>query len=120
MAQFHQHPDGTIYVRGPAGVYCDTAVSFAADHGRPAPALPPGAAARLYDDTPNARAHVLSDAKGNQLSNELESWLFGDEAIAALESLLERQRIRLTPPPLPPLPLSSTGMKAAAVGATTF
>jgi hypothetical protein len=118
MAQFHLHPDGTIYVRGPAGIYCDTVANFATDHGLPPPPLLEGAAERLYDDTPDARVHVLADAKGNHRSNDQAPWPFADQAIAALADLLERQRARTAPPPAPPVPALTT--KAAAVGATTF
>jgi hypothetical protein len=40
MAQFHQHPNGNVFVRSGAAVYEETPENFAGDHGSAAPTLP--------------------------------------------------------------------------------
>jgi hypothetical protein len=90
MAQFHQHPNGSIYVRSADGVYEETPENFAADHGAP-PALPDGVLERLYDD---GGRHALIDAKGNHVDTGPIPFDFGDAAIAAYSSLIGKKKTR--------------------------
>lgn len=92
MAQFHEHPDGWIYVRTAAGTYADTTANFIADFRWQIPARPEGLVERLYDD---GGRHVLTDAKGNHVLNGPVPWEWGDRAIAQVETLLSRQSARL-------------------------
>lgn len=91
MARWHLHPDGVVIVEGPAGIYIDTPVNFAADFGRAVPALPAGMVERLYDP---AGRHFVADAKGNAYPVEPVTFAFGDAAIAALPDLLASKAAR--------------------------
>jgi hypothetical protein len=88
MAQFHQHPNGKIYVRTAGSVYEETPENFAADHGASAPALPDGVRERIYDD---GGRHALIDAKGNQVDSGPIPFEFGDAAIAACSALIAKK-----------------------------
>jgi hypothetical protein len=49
MGEFHQHPDGEIWIRnGNGNNYHDTPENFARDFGEAAPALPAGANEQIY------------------------------------------------------------------------
>jgi hypothetical protein len=90
MAQFHQHPNGSIFVRSAAGVYEETPDNFAADHASP-PVLPDGVIERIYDD---AGRHALIDATGNHVDSGPIPFDFGDAAIAACAALLAKKKAR--------------------------
>ena len=89
MISFHQHPDGLVFVRMEAGVYCDTLANFTADYGQDI-TLPAGSE-RYYE--PGQR-HVI-----NGEPQALE-WPPGDWAIADFEKIKANKLIRVTPPPL--------------------
>lgn len=89
MSQFHQHPDGLIYVRAAISVYCDTSECFSFDNNSPVPALPPGIKQRIYDR--QAKTHRLFDAFNNHVADGDVPWHYGDAAIANIASLLTAQ-----------------------------
>src|SRR5215831_2762213 len=100
MGEFHHHPDGLIFVRPTSGTaYGDTLANFATDYGQPAPALPTGADEQLY--TQNVR-HSYKKA-GMVIDGGPRVWTWGDNAIAAVASLLAAQAAR-NPPPTPSNP----------------
>jgi len=91
MAQFHEHPDGLVILRASTGEYQDTRANFVADYRWKIPAKPDWAVERLYDD---GGMHKLIDAKGNDLASGPIPWEFGDRAVAAIATILERQAAR--------------------------
>lgn len=109
MAQFHQHPDGHIYVRTNEGIYRETPANFAIDYAKKLPALPPGVVERIYDDEGR---HAFIDAKGNHVDSGPMPFPFGDAAIAAAAALHAKKKARedaampVFSPPMakPPLP----------------
>ena len=88
MPNFHQHPDGIIFVRGDLQVYQDTPENFEADYGQPPPPLPDGMTERFYE--PGVR-HFFYNGH-NALPVKMR-WL-GDNVIASLFALLEVQSAR--------------------------
>lgn len=94
MPEFHQHPDGLIYVRGDLAIYCDTPDNFTADYGAPAPALPDGERERIYTQ---GDRHVICGKYGD---TALEMpWPEGDAIIAACATLVDRAAARLNQRP---------------------
>lgn len=90
MQNFHHHPDGLIYVRTDAGIYCDSVENFALDLGQPYPGLPEGFDERYYE--PGVK-HCLS-TRTSAVPQEL-SWPEGDAYIAAYDSLVAAKNLRL-------------------------
>jgi hypothetical protein len=101
MPQFHQHPDGLVFVRADDGTYYgDTIVNFSTDFGEGIPPLPISADERIY--VPDKR-HVMHDSiNGRIVDAGPLRWDYGDRAIAALEELLSAKAERDKPPPPPP------------------
>lgn len=93
MSQFHEHPDGWVYVRTPNGTYVDTRENFIVDFKWQFEPTPTGCVERLYDDSGDG-AHRLMDDKSNHHWNGDIPWAFGDRAIAAIETLLQTQKER--------------------------
>lgn len=91
MPNFHQHPDGLIFVRGETEeFYIDTPENFEADYGFPLPALPEGMTERFYE--PGIR-HFFSNNSDSFPAPELV-WGWGDTVITSLRSLLVVQQAR--------------------------
>lgn len=105
--EFHQHPEGTIYIRTERGIYSDTPENFELDFGQPLPPLPEGAIERIY--VPGIR-HPISDGTNVVAGGEMP-WDYGDQAIAAIDALLTAQTKRTPPPPEFRAPSVSPNMK---------
>lgn len=103
MNEFHQHPDGFIYVRTDAGTYADTVVNFLADAGLSAlPPLPAGADDHIYRQ--GKRHAYMGD--GTVIAGGPMPWPEGDTIIARYSQLKLAQMNRQPPPPPPPPPAS--------------
>jgi hypothetical protein len=89
-AEFHQHPDGFVYVRTDAATYADTLENFEGDFGVTIPALPEGAEERVY--TQDKRHAVMGD--GNIIEGGPMPWDLGDQIIASVQSGLAAQVTR--------------------------
>ena len=101
MDQFIQLANGFVRVQAGAAVYADSAENFAADYGEAAPALPDGATERIYE--PNRRHAIIAD--DCVIAGGALPWEFGDDAIAAIGSLLAAQTLRIgEPSPQPSTP----------------
>lgn len=87
--QYHRHPDGFIFVRGPEDSYSATLEQFEADYGFPAPAIPDGWNEEFYE--PGQR-HFYADGNGAQPLPLV--WTDGDLIISALPALLDIQARR--------------------------
>ena len=109
--EIHQHPDGSIFVRGDAGSYNDTYEHFVLDFGMELPELPDGADEQVY--TQGVRHAFMGG--GHVIAGGDMPWPEGDAIIADLPNGLAAQAERNKPPeppePLPPPPL----MPACAV-----
>jgi hypothetical protein len=91
LPQFHQHPDGLIYIRvSSKQFYMDTPANFVLDFGQPIPALPAGANERLYIQ---GKSHALLNREGLVAGGEMP-WKYGDVAIYGLQQILQRQKDR--------------------------
>src|SRR5215204_1459087 len=91
MGEFHQHPDGNIFVRGDAGIYyTDTPENFTADFGVEPPVLPDGADDHVYTQ---GRRHAFMGG-GNIIAGGPVPWPVGDQVIAALPAGLAAQAAR--------------------------
>lgn len=97
--EFHQHPDGWVYVRTPNGIYNDTRENFERDSGRKLRALPEGANEHIY--TQGVRHCFMGD--GNIIEGGEREDAELDEIINSVASLLEKKRVRdekaAQPPP---------------------
>lgn len=90
MPNFHQHPDGLIFVRGDEETYVDTVENFIADFGQPLPELPPGLNERYYE--PGIR-HFCTNGL-DAFPQEGLSWPYGNLALSSLPALLAVQQAR--------------------------
>lgn len=102
MGEFHQHPDGFIYVRAEDGaLYADTKENFVSDAGLTLPALPDGADDHIYTQD---RRHAFM-GNGNVIEGGPVPWDWGDAVIARVPQLLAAQDARKpAPAPVPPVP----------------
>jgi hypothetical protein len=91
MPQYHRHPDGLIFVRGPEAIYSDTLANFERDNGGPAPGLPEECNEQFYE--PGVR-HFY--ANGNEALPLPLEWVEGDLIISSLPALLDIQARRIT------------------------
>ena len=91
MSDFHQHPDGPIYVRTPDGVYADTPENFAADFGATVPPLPAGADEHIYTQ---GRRHCFMGG-GDVIDGGPMPWTEGDAIIAGVAAALQAQAERV-------------------------
>jgi hypothetical protein len=98
--EFHQHPDGKIFVRTDYGTYSDTPENFEADFGVTLPTLPPGAIERIYTQ---GKRHAIHDDEGNVIAGGPMPWDFGDQVISSIETGMtawtQRQESQEHPPP---------------------
>lgn len=94
MTSFEEHSDGRIYVRTDAATYIDTVENFTADNGAAPDALPDGVVERVYVP---GRRHALGDGDGNTVAGGDRVWAFGDNAIAAIATLIAAQTARNAP-----------------------
>lgn len=85
--EFHQHPDGLIYVRTATGTYVDTPENFGEDFGRPIPPLPAGADEHVYTQ---GRRHCFMGG-GDVIDGGPMQWPVGDEIIASIAAGLSAQ-----------------------------
>lgn len=89
MLNFHQHPDGLIFVRGETEIYSDTLENFEVDYGQALPGLPEGMTERFYE--PGIR-HFFYD--GHTALPDKMPWPWGDTVIDSLPALLAMQVAR--------------------------
>lgn len=90
MGEFHQHPDGYIIVRSGAKFYVDSRDNFTADYGKIPPEVPENAVERIYSQ---GNRHCYTDGSNVVGGGDLV-WPWGDQAIAALDSILAKQEAR--------------------------
>lgn len=89
LPQFEEM-DGKVFVRTSAGAYVDTRENFEKDFGRTLEAVPEGANRHLYE--PHIRNSYMLD--GDVVGGGFREWAFGDDAIAAYDSLIASQSAR--------------------------
>ena len=95
MGEFHQHPDGYVFVRTDTGNYADSADNFMIDSGIALPVLPPGADERIYSQD---KRHAFMGG-GNIIDGGPMPWPLGDQIIASVSALLAAKAARELPPP---------------------
>jgi hypothetical protein len=93
MGEFHQHPDGMVFVRTDSGTYMDTVENFQLDSGRALELLPEGANDRVY--TQGKRHAFMNVYDGNIIAGGPMPWPDGDNYIGRIEELLANQTARL-------------------------
>lgn len=99
MGEFHQHPDGHVYVRGESATYMDSRKNFEADFGATLPELPPGADDHIYTQ---GKRHAYMGG-GDIIDGGPMPWPEGDkiiarvsEGITAQMDRIERNKTKLT------------------------
>lgn len=90
MGEFHQHPDGLVYVRTANGTYMDTRDNFVADFGVELHPLPDGADDHIYTQS---KRHAFMGG-GNVIDGGPMPWPEGDAIIAAVAIGLAAQAAR--------------------------
>jgi hypothetical protein len=91
MGEFHQHPDGFIYVRADNGThYADTKDNFVLDSGIALPLLPDGADDHIYTQ---GRRHAFM-GNGDIIDGGPVPWPWGDDVIANIAVLIAAQKAR--------------------------
>jgi len=95
MGEFHQHPDGLVFVRTDSANYADNADNFAIDAGVTLPELPPGADERVYSQ---GKRHAVTGG-GKIIEGGPMPWPLGDQIIASVSVLLAAKAAREMPPP---------------------
>ena len=94
MNEFHEHPDGYVFVRayidGEDKEYGETRANFEKDFGRPLEPLPDGAVERIYvRDVRHAINSRDTTIEGGPIP-----WSYGDDAIAAVDGLRGKKHLR--------------------------
>lgn len=92
MPDFHQHPDGLIYVRTTAATYSDTPENFELDFGVSLQPMPHGADEHIY--TQGKRHCFMGD--GDVIDGGPMPWPEGDKIIADVANGLAAQLARST------------------------
>ena len=117
MPEFHQHPDGHIYVRGQKSTYGDTPANFSLDFGMELPALAEGADEQLYSQD---RRHCYM-AGGDIVAGGPMPWPLGDSIIDQINAALAAQLSRIPPvaepQPRPPIFVTPAQAKVALYNA---
>jgi hypothetical protein len=90
MGEFHQHPDGRIYIRSEFGLYDETRENFILDSGLQPPLMPVGANDHIY--TQGQRHAYMGD--GNIIAGGDREWEWGDNVIAIVRKLIKAKRAR--------------------------
>lgn len=91
MGEFHQHPDGHVYVRGDNGThYVDSRDNFVKDFGVELPPLPAGADDHVYTQS---KRHAYM-GNGSVIDGGPMPWPEGDQIIGNLTAGLASQNAR--------------------------
>lgn len=116
MAEFHQHPDGIIYVRSDYISYSATRENFVIDFGVELPELPAGADEHIYTQD---KRHCFMGG-GDVIDGGPMPWPEGDAIIANLDKAINSQYSRFEPykPDLPDIATLTPAEKLSAAGLT--